>query len=561
MNGIRRTTPLALTALSGLACVLCFVPLAALLFVALKGDAELWPHLVSFVLPFALRDTLLLAFGVVLVAGTLGAALASLVSFTEFPGRRYVAPLALLPLAFPIYLHAFVYVEMLDSAGPIQQALSALAPGLRLPEIRSLGGAIAIFSLVLYPYVYITLRLAFAAQPGGIGEVARTLGCTPWQAFWRVQLPAVRPAFVAGASLALMEALADFGASEYLGVRTIAYTVYSTWITRGSLPAAAQIALLLIVAVALLAFIELKARRRAGFAAKTGRVMPARPIQLSGVKAAAAASFSWGVLLVAFFVPVLFLIRTAIGTLPSVRLYDDFAAPLLTTLLLAIMSSTFILLLVASAALFQRWHERSLISRSLSLCGMGYAIPGVVMALGALFAYTAFDNFFDGLGRDWLGLSTGLIVSGTAFVLTLAYTARFFAVGFGPVQARLHQVSKSQDQAGLTLGRTPSGVNRWVLLPQMTATLAAAWLLLLVDIVKELPITLLLRPIGIETLATSLYGHASRGQFEDGSLAALAILGSGVAAVATMQVLIYRPEQRLRASPGVRKLWYALTRS
>jgi iron(III) transport system permease protein len=552
------TGDLPLTALlSGLACVLCIVPMLSLLIVALHGGAELWPHLLRFVLPYALRDTLLLAAGVALVAGAIGTALASLVSFTEFPGRRLVSVLAILPLAFPIYLHAFVYVELLDSAGPVQQALQGIAA---LPEIRSLGGAIAIFSLVLYPYVYITLRLAFAGQQGGLGEVARTLGCTPRQAFWRVQLPAVRPAFAAGISLALMEALADFGASEYLGVRTIAYTVYSTWTTRGSLPAAAQLALLLVAAVATLAVIEHTARKRAAFSQKSNRATPSRRIVLEGTKAAAAALFAWGILALAFFVPAIVLAWTAAGTLSAVRLFQDFLYPLAATLSLALAAAVFICLLAAAAGYYQRWHAHSLMARLLNLCGMGYAIPGVVLALGALFAYTTFDNVFDGVSRSLTGYSSGLVVSGSALILILAYAARFFAVGFGPVSARFHQISRSQDQVALTLGQGRASVNRWILLPQITATLAAAWLLLLVDIVKELPITLLLRPIGIETLATSLYGHASRGQFEDGSLAALAILGSGVAAVAILQQLIYRPEQPLRASPGIRKLWYAITR-
>jgi iron(III) transport system permease protein len=556
VNATRSERRSATALVSGLACVLCLVPMLSLLVVALRGGAELWPHLLHFVLPYALRDTLLLAAGVVIVAGAIGVALASLVSFTAFPGRRYVATLALLPLAFPIYLHAFVYVELLDSAGPVQQALRGTV---QLPEIRSLAGAIAVFSLVLYPYVYVTLRLAFAGQHSGLGEVARTLGCTPWQAFRRVQLPAVRPAFVAGISLALMEALADFGASEYLGVRTIAYSVYSTWTVRGSLPAAAQLALLLVAAVAILAIIEQAARQRAAFLQK-GRASPLRLIALHGGKAFAAAFFAWGILVLAFVVPAVFLLWTAAGTLTAIRLFEDFLSPLLTTLALALSAAAFITALAACAGYYRRWHARTPMARLLNLCGMGYAIPGVVLALGALFAYTAFDNLLDGFSRSLTGFSTGLVLSGTALVLILAYAARFFAVGFGPVSARFHQINRSQDQAALTLGHGPASVNRWVLLPQITATLAAAWLLLLVDIVKELPITLLLRPIGIDTLATSLYGHASRGQFEDGSLAALAILGSGVAAVAILQRLIYRPEEPVRAGPRVRKLWYAITR-
>jgi iron(III) transport system permease protein len=515
------------------------LPIVALLGVALKPEAELWAHLAAYVLPYAARDTLLLVIGVGCVAGLIGVTLASLVSFTDFPGRKMVAAAAILPLAFPIYLHAFVYVELLDTAGPVTTFMRGLIdPGFRLPEIRSIGGAILIFSLVLYPYVYLPLTLAFRAQSVSYHDAARTLGSSAWGAFFRVQLPAARPAIAAGLSLALMEALADFGASEYLGVRTFAYTIYSTWMTRGSLAGAAQIALILIGIVALLIVVEAYSRRAASHQSKSSRVNSTSRAKLRGVRALAASLFCFAVIAVAFVIPAGFLVMSA-NALPDVAsAFAGMAPTLITSALLAGAGASLIAAAALAIALLQRWEKGSAIWYAANVCSLGYAIPGVVLALGLLFASGAIDNGIDTFFRGWFGVSTGLIVGGTPIILLMAYMSRFMAVGHAPIHAHLQILPTHLDHVARTLGRSPAAVARDVLIPQLGATFAAAWLLLAVDIMKELPMTLLLRPIGIETLATSLYGQASRGEFEAGSLEALAILLGGVGAVAALQRLI-----------------------
>lgn len=509
----------------------------ALLAVALDPQTELWQHLLRYVLPYAARDSFLLVAGVTICTGLLGTALAALVSFTSFKGRKILAAAAILPLAFPIYLHAYVYVELLDAAGPVQSALRELfGPGIYLPEVRSIWGAILIFSLVLYPYVYLPLTIAFSTQSSNYRDAARTLGCSPLGAFLRVQLPAARPALVAGLSLALMETLADFGASEYLGVRTFAYTIYSTWISRGSLAGAAQIAIVLIGIVALLIVAEAYSRRASLHHMRSSRSGLAARTKLGPRRSLAAIAFFIGVLSLAFFIPAGFLLYTALGSLawPS----PDFLAMFVTSGLLASVSAGIIVLLALAVALLQRWERRNSLWYTANAATIGYAMPGVVLALGALFAYGAIDNGLDAVFRAILGWGPGLLITGTPLILLLAYLSRFFAVGHGPIHSRLQQIPTNHDHVARTLGRPLGGVTREVLLPQLQQTLAAAFLLLAVDITKELPMTLLLRPIGIETLATSIYGHASRGQFEDGAFEALAILLCGVVAVLAMQRLI-----------------------
>jgi iron(III) transport system permease protein len=533
------STPMPLIGVACVVAALCAMPIAALLAVALKPEAELWGRILSYVLPYAARDTALLLLGVGVCTTVIGVALAALVSLTDFPGRRLVAAAAILPLAFPIYLHAYVYVELLDAAGPFQQMLQGMwGPGVRLPETRSIGGAIAIFSLVLYPYVYLPLVLAFGSQTASYRNAARVLGCAPLEAFFRVQLPAARPALIAGLALALMECLADFGASEYLGVRTFAYTTYTTWITRGSLAGAAQIALILIFVVAVLASMEAQSRRAASRHLRTMKGNPAPRTGLHGLAAFAALAFSFGVVLIAFAIPAVFLCITAFQSSATAAAFDELPRVLSTTGLLAMAASTLIVCCAAVVALVQRWERHGFLWHAAGLSALGYAIPGVVLALGMIYASGAIDNGVDRAMRSVFGVSTGLLIGGTPAILMFAYLSRFMAVGHGPIHARLQQISINIDHAARTLGRKPMAAAREALLPQLWATLAAAWLLLAVDIMKELPMTLLLRPIGIDTLATTLYGHASTGQFEDGSVEALAILCCGLLGVLVLQRLM-----------------------
>jgi iron(III) transport system permease protein len=539
---IGRQAPRAPQSLVFAACTvfaICALPIIALLIVALTPQTELWAHILTYVLPYAVRDTLLLVLGVAVLTSVIGVTLAALVSLTEFPGRKFIAAAAILPLAFPTYLYAFVSVELLDAAGPVQSAMRAwFGPWAGLPEIRSIGGAILIFSLVLFPYVYLPLALAFAAQTSSYRNAARVLGCSPLSAFFRVQLPAVRATFIAGLALALMETLADFGASEYLGVRTFAYTTYTTWITRGSLAGAAQIALILIAVVAALAALEAHSRTQVSRQMKSSKSNPAPRTELRGTARFAASAFGVTIVMLAFALPAGFLCFTALASSASAAAFGDLSPVLMTTCLLAAAGASIIVLCAGAIALLQRWQRDGHVQHAANVSTLGYAVPGVVMALGVVYASGAIDNGVDRLMRDSFGISTGLLIGGTPAILLIAYLVRFLAVGHGPIHARMQQISPSLDYAARTLGRKPFEAAREALLPQMRTTLTAAWLLLAVDIMKELPMTLLLRPLGIDTLATTLYGFASSGQFEDGSVEALAILICGLIGVLVLQRLM-----------------------
>jgi iron(III) transport system permease protein len=518
--------------------ILCVLPLVSLFIVALKPEPNLWRHLAANVLPYAARDTAILVCGVAILTSILGTSFAALVSLTNFPGRKWIASAAILPLAFPVYLFAFIYVELFDVSGPVQQLIRQAGLAFRLPEIRSTGGAVLVFSLVLYPYVFLSMLLAFNSQSRSFRDAARMLGCSELSAFFKVQIPAARPALFGGVMLALMETVADFGASEYLGVRTFAYTIYSTWTTRSSLAAAAQISLILILIVALLVYVESSSRKALSHHMRTTRSNAAPRIQLTRYSAFAAATFCWLVLTASFFVPLGFVIFTFIEKLANGMDIRTIAQPFYTTLFLASISASFVLVCATIIALVKRHGKDAWTLRLSSPALLGYAMPGVVLALGLLFVGTYIDNSIDQFARDMFGFSTGLLVTGTPTILIIAYLCRFVAVGHGPIHSRLQQIPMNLEYVSRMLGRTRLATAKQIILPLLKPTLAAAWLLLVVDIVKELQITLLLRPIGIETLATSLYGHASRGQFEDGVPEAFAIVMFGIAAVAALQRLI-----------------------
>jgi iron(III) transport system permease protein len=528
----------ALSAVALGVTALCVLPIAALLLVALKPELALWQHLAANVLPYAARDTALLVAGVAVLTSVIGTVMAALVALTNFPGRKWVASAAILPLAFPVYLFAFIYVELFDASGPVQQFIRSAGWTFRLPEIRSTGGAILIFSLVLYPYVFLSMLLAFNAQSRSFRDAARVLGCSELAAFFKVQIPAARPALFGGVMLALMETVADFGASEYLGVRTFAFTIYSTWTTRSSLAAAAQISLVLILIVALFIFLESRSRKALSHHMRTTRSNASPRIALSRPYAILALVFCWLVLIASFVVPLGFVVFAFIDRLARGIELRAVLQPLYTTLLLASISATIVLVCAAIIAIRQRQPHGPAVSLMSAPALLGYAMPGVVLALGLLFAGTYFDNTLDHLVRSVFGFGTGLLITGTPAILIIAYLCRFAAVGHGPVHARLQQIPVNLEYVSRTLGRSRMATIKEVLLPLLKPTIAAAWLLLAVDIVKELQMTLLLRPIGIETLATSLYGHASRGQFEDGVPEAFAILCFGIIAVAALQRLI-----------------------
>jgi iron(III) transport system permease protein len=537
----RHTTPadVVSTAFMLALAALVLAPLVNLVLIALSGDAEIWPHLAAYVIPQALLDTALLLLGVAVITSVAGIGTAWLVTAYRFPGRDLLVWLLPLPLAIPTYIVAYIYVDILDALGPVQSALRALV-GWRspadywFPEVRSLGGAIFVIGIVLYPYVYLAARAMFQTQSACLIEVARTLGAGRLTLARHVALPLARPALAVGLSLALLETLNDIGASEYLGVRTLTLSIFTTWLNRGSLPAAAQIACVMLVVVAALIALERYGRRDRRFAISVRRPRVTQPIALTG-------RARWLVMLaclvpvaLGFLIPAFYLARQVIVRGLLVGFDPDLIRYTLMTIALAAVATACALALGMGAAVAARLLRRPLIAACLTVAGLGYAVPGTVLALGLLSPLVAVDEGINWVSRALFGAGVGLVVAGSGAALVIAYVIRFLAISTGSAQAGLARISTHMDDVARTLGTRPGGVVRFIHLPLARAALGAAALLIFVDCLKELPATLLLRPLNVETLSTYIYQFATRGNFEEGALASLLIIAVGILPVIRM---------------------------
>lgn len=518
---------------------LVVLPVLALALFALQGSPGLWAHLWSNVLPLAMRQTLLLLAGVGIIVAGLGTATAWLVAACDFPGRRLFGWALLLPLAVPTYIVAYAYLDLLHPVGPVQGAIRAWlgysSPrDFRLPDIRTLWGCTILLGLVLYPYVYLPVRALFAMQAGNLLDAGRTLGAGPVATFRRVALPLARPAVAVGTALALMETLNDIGAAEFLGVRTLTVSIYSTWVNRADLPGAAQIALAMLAIVMALLMLERRGRRHQRYAAGAQRSQPLRRTQLHGIAAWAATAVCALPVLLGFVAPASYLIRAAwvryhfAGLSPRILAEAGNTAALAAT---ATLVALLMGLVVTGAA---RMRPGALSRSALRLSALGYAVPGTILAIGLLPVVALGDRQLAALGQWLTGAAPGLLLLGSGAALVYAYAVRFLAVAAGGIEAGLSRVSPALDHVARTLGRSPGQVFREVHVPISRPALAAAGLLIFVDCVKELPATLLLRPLNFETLSTHLYGEAARGTYEDAAIAALIIVAIGILPVIVM---------------------------
>ncbi|QEI13824.1 ABC transporter permease [Cellvibrio japonicus] len=530
---------------------LVLLPVLSLVGYALEGSGELWPHLRAYVLPQALSQTLGLLVGVGCLVIVLGTGSAWLVTAYQFPGRRLLSWALLLPLAVPSYIVAYVYLDILHPIGPLQTGLRELlgysSPReFRLPDIRSLGGCILLLGLVLYPYVYLPARALFLMQAAGVLDAARTLGAGPGRSFFHIALPLVRPAVAVGASLALMEAINDIGAAELLGVRTLTVSVYATWVNRSSLPGAAQIALFMLVLVVSLMVLERWVRRHRQYAAsaRQSRHLTAHPVRGAGWLLVAAA---WLLVGLGFVLPATHLLLSSVERISAMgvdaSLLDKTVNTLLFAAIATLIAAVIAFVLAYSLRLARANPAMGLLVR---IAGLGYAIPGTVLAIGLLGPLGWFDDWLDNRSQALLGVSAGLALSGTGAALVYAYVARFLAIGAGSLEAGFHKIPLSLDDAARSLGRGELARARLIHWPLSRPALTAAMLLIFVDCMKELPATLLLRPLNVDTLATHLYGEASRGSYESGAIAALLIVLAGVLPI----ILLSRYGSGAQAQPG-----------
>lgn len=527
----RRSSP-AWTIVVGAILAVMLLPIGTVAVLALSPSDNIWPHLMRTVLPGALRDTLLLTTGVGVLTLATGTAAAWLVTMYRFPGRAVVDRLLVIPMAMPTYIVAYCYAELLDYSGPAQSALRSLfgwtsARDYWFPEIRSLPGAIFVMASVLYPYVYMTARASFVQQSVCALEVARTLGRTSLGTFRAVALPLARPALVAGVALVLMECLNDLGAVQYLGVQTLSASIYATWLQRSNLGGAAQLAAVMLGFIAIVFAAERLARGGAQVHHTTGRYRSIPFQDIEGWRGIVAALLCATPFLVGFLLPFTVLIRHAF-THTSGALAGGFAAAAFNSLLLAALTAAGAVALALVLGYARRVAPNGFTRPAVRLASLGYALPGTVLAIGLLIPLAAFDNRVDQWFRDHLGVATGLVLSGSAFALTLAYVIRFLAVSLGSVEAGLERISPNLDAAARALGETSLTTLWRVHLPLLLPALGAAGLLVFVDCMKELPATLLLRPFNFETLATHVYSFAALEQFEDAALGALAIVVTGL---------------------------------
>ncbi len=519
---------------AGALCVstLLLLPIAAIAVLALTPTENIWPHLVATVLPDYLVQTAVLMTGVGLLTFLIGTSTGWLITMHRFPGRKVLQWLLLLPLAMPTYIIAYTYVDVFEYAGPFQTALRAFA-GWRskadywFPDIRSMGGAIFVMALVLYPYVFITARASFMRQSVGHLEVARTLGKTPAGVFFTVALPLARPAIAVGVSIAMMECLNDIGAVEHFGVRTLTLGIYSTWLGRGNLGGAAQIAMVMFVFVMALLWLERSGRKNQSFYHTTTHDYPISRTRLTGSLGWAATVFCLLPVTLGFIIPGGVLMSYAVTRFADAAT-PAFAQAIVNTLTLAAIASAVAVLTGLFLAYANRLAGNALVRLAVRLASVGYAVPGTVLGIGILVPLAATDNAVSRFTEATFGFSTGLILSGSIAAITFGYVVRFLAISHGNLETGLQRVTPSLAAAARTLGRTPTGALRDVHLPLIRPALVSDALLVFVDCMKELPATLILRPFNFETLSTMVYTLASLDQLEDSALAALTIVASGI---------------------------------
>ncbi len=512
--------------------ILVLLPLISIVIMSFTPSENIWPHLISTILPRSIRDTFLLMSGVGILSLIIGTGTAWLVTMYQFRGRTFFEWALLLPLAMPTYMMAYCAVDLLEYSGPIQTGIRSLfgfqdARDYWFPNIASMPGAILVLSLVLYPYVYLAARASFIQQSVCVLEVARTLGRTPMGAFWSVGLPLARPALIAGLVLALMECLNDYGAVAYFGIETLTASVYSTWQERSNLGGAAQIATLMLLVIIVLLYVERRARSQQKYFQTTGYNRDLPVIHLTGWQETFAFISCALPFILGFALPFYILLSASFRFIDFVWTTEFWRAAGYSVLLASLTA-----VIAVSVALIIAYGKRVTAHPILkpigALAGTGYAIPGAILAIGILIPLAAFDNIVDDFMRSYFGFSTGLLLSGSLFALLFAYLVRFLAISLGTIEAGFHKISPNLDGAARTLGQNSLGGFRLVLLPIMRPSVAAAALLVFVDTMKELPATLLLRPFNFDSLATLVFEFASREEFEEAGLAGLTIVAFGL---------------------------------
>jgi len=519
-------------------------------FADLPASAETLRHLASTVIPRAALETAVLVALVAAGVIVLGSTSAWLVAAYDFPGRRIFEWALLVPLAMPAYIVAYAYTDFLQFSGPVQSLLRESFGWQRgdywFPEIRSIPGAAFVFTVTLYPYVYLLARTAFLARTASMADAARSLGYSPLRGWLHVNLPMARPAVAAGAALALMETVADYGAASYFGLQTFTTAIYRAWFSLGDRIAASQLASVLLAVVLVLMAFELRARGRARFVSAPNSARPAQRILLGGGRGVAAMLACCLPLAAGFVVPMVILIGLAA---PAVHELDvgRYLRWLLHSVALGAGAALIAVAVAVALAYAVRLTSRGMPAQAVALAArfmnLGYAVPGIVIAVGILLPLAAFDNALDVWMKARFGIGTGLLFTGSVAALLYAYLVRYFAVAFQPIEAGLARITPAMDASARSLGASPREVFARVHVPLLAPSLFAAALLVFVDVMKELPATLVLRPFNFDTLAVIAYQLAADERLGEAAIPSLTIVAVGVLPVILLSRAIARSSQ------------------
>lgn len=524
---------------SGLVALLVASPLLVVVSSLATPRVDVWSHLWQTQLLELVWNTLKLMFGVGAGVFVLGTGLAWLVTKYRFPGRGIFEWLLILPLAMPSYVIGFVFLAIFDYTGPVQTWLRAIfGSQVWFPEIKSYGGVTLVMSLVLYPYVYMLARTAFLDQATATLEAARSLGVGPLGLLWRVALPLARPSIIAGMSFALMEALADFGTVAIFGYHTFTVAIYRVWFGMFDRPAATQIASLLMLFTFGLYLLERAGRGRGRFYQTRGTVRPYLPRRLRGWKALAATGTTSLVVGISFVLPVVQLAVWVVGQSGADYRYAELLS---STLVLGVTTALLAMVAAVVVAYGLRLSHSRTVAAFAGVASMGYSLPGSVIAVGVLAPLALFDHTLDLFLQRTVGISSGLLLTGSMVGLVFAYLVRFLAVGLQTVEASLAKITPNMDMAGRSLGASTGRVLWRIHLPLIRPGLIAAFVLVFVDVMKEMPATLLLRPFGYDTLAVRVWQFTSESLWDSAALPALTIVMAGILPV----VVLVKAQTRL----------------
>jgi len=513
---------------AGAVALLVATPILIVVSSIATPSLDVWKHLWETQLTELIWNTLILIAGVGLGVAVLGTGLAWLVTMYRFPGRAAFEWLLILPLAMPAYVIGFVFLAIFDYAGPVQSWLRhVFGPGIWFPDVASPGGVVLVMTLVLYPYVYLLARAAFLEQSEATLEAAHALGANRRKVLWKIALPLARPSIVAGLALALMEALADFGTVAIYGFDTFTVAIYRVWFGLFDRGAATELASLLLLFTLTLYLVERTLRGRARFYQTEGKVRPATPKRLTGWKAGTATGVAGLVVVVAFVLPVAQLILWTVADLGGSD-YDRYSEYMLNTLTLGAVTTIVAVAAAVVVGYGLRLSRSRLVAAFGRIASMGYALPGSVIAVGVLVPLAFIDHSLDALLLAFWGTGSGLLLTGSMVGLVFAYLVRFLAVSCQTVEASLVKITPNMDMAGRSLGVSQGGVLWRIHLPLIRGGLCTAAILVFVDVIKEMPATLLLRPFGYETLALRVWELTSESLWQAAALPALTIVAVGI---------------------------------